>query len=74
MLFFADRGERAVTQGLLIGAVTSIVVMMLLLLSSLDNPFHPGVGGLRPVAMERTSCGSPTRQLRVIHADVRSPV
>jgi hypothetical protein len=54
MLFFADSGERAVTQGVLMGAVTSVIVVMLLLLSSLDNPFHKGVGGLRPVAMERT--------------------
>ena len=27
---------------------------MLLLLNVLDNPFHAGIGGLRPVAMERT--------------------
>ena len=54
MLFFADRGERAVTQGLLMGAVTSVIVTMLLLLNFLDSPFHTGVGGLRPVAMERT--------------------
>ena len=27
---------------------------MLLLLQFLDSPFHPGVGGLRPVAMQRT--------------------
>jgi hypothetical protein len=27
---------------------------MLLLLGSLDRPFHSGVGGLRPVAMERS--------------------
>jgi hypothetical protein len=27
---------------------------MLLLLNSLNNPFHEGIGGLRPVAMERT--------------------
>jgi hypothetical protein len=54
MLFFADSGERAVTQGLLMGAVTSVIVTMLLLLSFLDSPFHPGVGGLRPIAMERS--------------------
>jgi Protein of unknown function (DUF4239) len=54
MLFFADSGERAVTQGLLMGAVTAVIVMMLLLLNFLDNPFHTGVGGLKPVAMERT--------------------
>jgi hypothetical protein len=54
MLFFADSGERAVTQAVLMGSVTSVIVTMLLLLSFLDNPFHTGVGGLQPVAMERT--------------------
>lgn len=54
MLFFADSGERAVTQALLMGSITAVIVLMLLLLSSLDNPFRSGVGGLRPVAMERT--------------------
>jgi hypothetical protein len=54
MLFFADSGEGPVTQGVLMGAVTSVVVVMLLLLVFLDSPFHTGVGGLRPVAMERT--------------------
>jgi ABC-type multidrug transport system fused ATPase/permease subunit len=54
MLFFADRAERAVTQALLIGVVVAVITAMLLLINSLDNPFHGGVGGLRPVAMERT--------------------
>ncbi|HEY2372265.1 MAG TPA: hypothetical protein VGH82_06920 [Gaiellaceae bacterium] len=54
MLFFADSGEGRVTQGLLMGAVTSVVVGMLLLVVFLNSPFHKGVGGLRPVAMERT--------------------
>ena len=54
MLFFADRGERAVTQAMLMGGVASVITVMLLLLGSLDQPFHPGVGGLRPVAMERS--------------------
>jgi hypothetical protein len=54
MLFFADKGERAVVQALLIGTVVSVITAMLLLLYSLDNPFHKGIGGLRPVAMERT--------------------
>ena len=53
-LFFADSGERAVVQGLLIGSVVSVMVVLLLLLYSLDDPFHDGVGGLQPVAMERT--------------------
>src|SRR3954464_3771216 len=54
MLFFADSGEGAFTQGMLMGAVASVLVVMLLLLVFLDSPFHKGVGGLRPVAMERT--------------------
>jgi hypothetical protein len=54
MLFFADSGERAVVQALMMGTVISVVTAMLLLLYALDNPFHKGIGGLRPVAMERT--------------------
>jgi hypothetical protein len=54
VLFFADRGERAVVQGLLMGSVVAVIVAMLLLVYSLDRPFHDGVGGLQPVAMERT--------------------
>ncbi len=54
MLFFADSGERAIVQAVLMGTVTSVIVSMLLLLQFLDNPFHKGVGGLEPIAMERT--------------------
>ena len=36
------------------GTVVAVITAMLLLLNSLNNPFHDGVGGLRPVAMERT--------------------
>jgi hypothetical protein len=54
MLFFADSGERALVQALQIGTVTAVIVMTLLLLNVLNHPFHSGVGGLRPVAMERT--------------------
>ena len=54
MLFFADSGEGAVTQALLMGSVTAVITMMLLLLAFLDSPFGSGVGTLKPVAMERT--------------------
>jgi hypothetical protein len=54
MLFFADSGESAVTQAVLMGSVVSVVCAMLLLIGFLDSPFHEGVGGVRPVAMERT--------------------
>ena len=53
MLFFADSGERALVQALLMGTVVSVITAMMLLLTSLNNPFHDGIGGLRPVAMER---------------------
>ena len=39
ILFFADRGEHAVTQALLMGSVIAVIVAMLLLLQFLDNPF-----------------------------------
>ena len=53
MLFFADSGERAVVQAVLVGSVVAVMTSTLLLLQFLDKPFDPGIGGLRPVAMER---------------------
>ena len=53
-LFFADRGERAVVQAMLIGSVVSVMAVLMLLLSGLDHPYRWGVGGLSPVAMERS--------------------
>ena len=54
MLFFADRAEGAVTQAVLMGSVAAVVATMLLLIRFLDSPLQEGVGGVRPVAMERT--------------------
>jgi hypothetical protein len=54
MLFFADSGERGVVQATMMGGVAILVSSLLLLLWFLDNPFHGGVGALKPVAMERT--------------------
>jgi hypothetical protein len=53
MLFFADSGERAIVQAMLIGSVTVVITATLLLLRALDSPYQAGVGGLEPVAMER---------------------
>jgi hypothetical protein len=53
MLFFADSAERVIVQATLMGGVAIVISSMLLLLWFLDNPYHAGVGGLRPVAMER---------------------
>jgi hypothetical protein len=54
MLLFADPRERVVVQGMLIGSVISVMTALMLLLAALDRPFHDGVGGLKPVAMERS--------------------
>ena len=54
MLFFADSGERAIVQGTMMGSVAVVITSTLLLLWFLDNPYHRGLGGLRPTAMERT--------------------
>ena len=54
MLLFADSAERAFVQAAMIGTVTIVMTSTLLLLTFLDNPFHGGVGSLKPVAMERT--------------------
>jgi hypothetical protein len=63
MLFFADPAEGAITQAVLMGSVASVIVAMLLLIRFLDSPFHEGIGGVRPVAMERT--------LRIIDEELR---
>jgi hypothetical protein len=53
-LFFADRAERAVTQGVLMGSVTVVITLLMLLLTFFDHPHGRGVGRLQPTAMERT--------------------
>jgi hypothetical protein len=54
MMFFADSGERAAVQALQVGSVIALMTVMLLTIRFLNQPFHDGVGGLQPVAMERT--------------------
>ncbi|WP_426571571.1 hypothetical protein [Aquihabitans sp. McL0605] len=54
MLLFADSGEARFVQATLMGSVVAVVVSSLLLINVLDQPFNKGVGGLKPVAMERT--------------------
>jgi hypothetical protein len=72
MLFFADSGERAVVQALMMGTVISVITSMLLLLTLLDNPFHDGVGGLRPVAMKR-ALQVIDQELQISEVDAPSP-
>jgi hypothetical protein len=54
VLFFADSGESAVVQGMMAGTVTAITVALLLVLAALNRPYDPGLGGLRPTAMQRS--------------------
>jgi phosphatidylglycerophosphate synthase len=54
MTFFADSGERAIVQAVMMGSVTTIIVASLLTLAALNNPYSENPGGLRPVAMTRT--------------------
>ena len=42
------------SQATMMGGVAVVISSTLLLLWFLDNPYHIGVGGLRPTAMERT--------------------
>jgi hypothetical protein len=54
MLFFADSAERAIVQATMMGSVAVVISSTLLLLWFLDHPYSNSVGGLRPVAMQRT--------------------
>ncbi len=72
MLFFADAGEGPVTQGMLMGSVVAVISVLFLLLVTLDRPFHTGVGGLQPIAMERT-LERIDLALAAIHRNVATP-
>jgi hypothetical protein len=54
MLFFADSGEGAGTQAMLIGSATTVIVLTMLAISALDGPYRAGLGQIKPVAMERS--------------------
>jgi hypothetical protein len=53
LLFFADSGEGAVTQAVLMGSVSATITILLLLIVFFDNPYNGGVGSLQPDSMER---------------------
>jgi hypothetical protein len=54
MLFYADSGERARSQAMMIGSATAVVTVTLLAVTALDSPYRSGLGRLEPTAMERT--------------------
>ena len=54
MLFFADSGEGAPSQAMLMGSATTVIVLTLLAINALGNPYRHGLGRIEPVAMERS--------------------
>lgn len=54
MLFFADRAEGRGAQAMLMGSATTVIVLTLLAINALDNPYRKGIGQITPVAMERS--------------------
>ena len=54
MLFFADSGEGALSQAMLMGSATTVIVLTLAAINALNNPYRDGLGQIKPVAMERT--------------------
>jgi hypothetical protein len=65
MLLFADSGERAYVQAVLIGSVVAVIGVTLFLIRFLDHPLEAGYGALKPVAMERT-LGLLARERRLV--------
>jgi hypothetical protein len=72
MLFFADTGERAATQALLMASVTIVITMLLCLLAFFNHPHGDGVGKLHPTAMER-SLHQIDAELEVAGLDIEVP-
>ena len=54
MLFFADPAEGRGAQAMLMGSATTVIVLTLLAINVLENPYRDGMGQVKPVAMERT--------------------
>ena len=54
MLFFADSGEGALSQAMLMGSATTVIVLTLAAINALDGPYRPGLGQIKPIAMERS--------------------
>ncbi len=72
MLFFADSGERALTQGVLMGTVTMVIAVLMLLVVFFNHPYGPGIGTLQPTAMQRT-LELMDSQLRVVGITIDPP-
>jgi hypothetical protein len=66
VLFYADSDERARSQAMMVGSATTALVVTLLAIHALDNPYRAGLGSIRPVAMQR-SLGMVDHARAVIH-------
>jgi hypothetical protein len=53
-LFYADSTERARSQAMMIGSATAALAVTLLAIHTLDSPYRPGLGSVKPVAMQRS--------------------
>ncbi len=72
MLFFADPAEGAVTQAMLMGGVMAVITSLLILVGTLNRPYHEGVGAVQPVAMNR-SLDYVDQALRLLGDSVQIP-
>jgi hypothetical protein len=54
VILFADPAERFISQAVMVGSITIVIVGGLLLIYFLSHPFHDAMGSIRPSAMERT--------------------
>jgi hypothetical protein len=54
MLFFADSGEGALSQAMLMGSATTVILLTLLAINALDHPYRAGLGQIKPAAMQRS--------------------
>lgn len=54
VILFADPAERFVSQAVMVGSVTIVIVGGLILVYFLSHPFGDAMGSIRPTAMERT--------------------
>jgi hypothetical protein len=72
MLFFADIGESAVTQAMLMASVTVVITVLMLLVIFFNHPHGSGVGRLEPTAMART-LRLVDAQLKVVGLEVTPP-
>ena len=52
--FFADPREKALSQGIMIGATVTVIASGLLLVAFFDQPYADRPGSLKPTAMEST--------------------